>query len=282
MKMEISSSKEKELQNLSKLIDKKIEFLINKMATPSLFGDFEGRSTSAKPSNEPYPSTETLKLVEAFEETIELIRQGEYPNWTDFFTVARKLNEDYFIEHGQSTSLADELMSVYEIDVKDVYSDQSFLTEIINILPEEIHFLCFLLNGEYSEKIDGEIIDKIWNQISNLENPVSCYECGSNRWWGNPVAYVAQMEKLSSENLKKIYDFTSSLDDRFEYDIEIIYSALASNKSTPISVLQFLATVNKEPIMASNDQYPFYDENGVTISNISELAKFTIANLKKE
>jgi hypothetical protein len=34
--------------------------------------------------------------------------------------------------------------------------------------------------------------------------------------------------------------------------------------------------------MASNDQYPFYDENGVTISNISELAKFTIANLKKE
>jgi hypothetical protein len=88
------------------------------------------------------------------------------------------------------------------------------------------------------------------------------------------------MEKLSSENLNKIYEFTSSLDDRFEYDIEIIYSALASNKSTPISVLQFLSTVDKEPVMASNDQYPFYDENGVKISNISKLAELTIANLK--
>jgi hypothetical protein len=281
MRMEISSSKEKELQNLSKLIDKKIDFLINKMDMPSLFGDFEGRPTSAKPSNEPYPSAETLKLVEAFEETIELIRQGQYPNWSDFFTTAKKLNELYFPGHGQSTSLADELMSVYEIDVEDVYSDQSFLTEIINILPEEIHFLCFLLNSEYSENIDGEIIDKIWKKLSNLENPVSCYECGSNRWWGNPVAYVAQMEKLSPENLNKIFEFTSALDDRFEYDIEIIFSALASNEGTPKSVLEFLVTVDKEPVMASNDQYPFHDENGVKISNISELAKRTIANIAK-
>lgn len=261
--------------NFENLTDEEYEQLLKPLIDENLVPV----STLISSYQPPEPSKETLKIVESFEKMIELIKQGEYPNWTDFFTVARKLNEDYFIDHGQSTSLADELMSVYEIDVEDVYSDQSFLTEIINILPEEIHFLCFLLNGEYSEKIEGEIIDKIWNQLSNLEDPVSCYECGSNRWWGNPVAYVAQMEKLSSENLNKIFEFTSSLDDRFEYDIEIIYSSLASNKSTPISVLQCLTTINKEPIMASNDQYPFYDENGVKVSNISELAKLTIAKL---
>jgi hypothetical protein len=89
------------------------------------------------------------------------------------------------------------------------------------------------------------------------------------------------MEKLSSENLNEIFEFTLSLDDRFEYDIEIIYSSLASNKSTPISVLQFLTTVNKEPIMASNDQYPFHNENGVKVSNISELARRTLSRLMK-
>ena len=89
------------------------------------------------------------------------------------------------------------------------------------------------------------------------------------------------MKKLSPDNLNKIFEFTSALDDRFEYDIEIIFSSLASNEGTPKSVLEFLATVDKEPVMASNDQYPFYDENGESIPNISKLAKRTIAKLGK-
>ena len=252
-----------------------------KLLKPLIDDDFEPASSPVNPYTPPEPSAETLKLVKSFEETIELIHQGKYPNWPEFFETARKLNVDYFIDHGQSTSLADELMSVYEIDVEDLYTDESFLNEIIKILPEEVHFLCFLLNHDYSEKIEGLIINKIWDQLSSLEDPIGCYECGSNRWWGNPIAYLACMKKLSPDNLNKIFEFTSALDDRFEHDIEIVFSALASNEATPKSVLEFLATVDKEPVMASNDQYPFYDENGESIPNISKLAKRTIAKLGK-
>jgi hypothetical protein len=288
MKSDISSSKEKDLQNLSKLFDKKIDFLINKMSMPLLYGDFEGRSTPPKPSTEPHPSPETLKLVESFEKTIELIHEGKYPNWPEFFTTARKLNVDYFINHGQSTALSDELMSVYEIDVEDLYTDESFLNEIIKILPEDIHFLCFLLNSDYSEKINNKTLVKMWEEVSELEDPLDCYGCGMNLWWGNPVAYLAIQKNLLSSALNEINDLVEQISEAYiddprksEDDLDIILLSLASNENTPVDVLQKLLKIDRTPMQATDDQYPYYDEDDKGSGNISELAKRTIAKLGK-
>jgi len=286
MKNDISSSKEKELQNLSKLVDKKIDFLLNKMAMPSLFGDFEGRPNTAKPSKEPYPSPETLKLFESFEKTVELIHEGKYPNWPEFFAVARKLNIDYFNRYGQSTALSDEMISVYEIDVEDLYSDESFLNEIIKILPEDIHFLCFLLNSDNSEKIKKDILVKMWEAVSEFEDPLDCYGCGMNRWWGNPVAYLAVQKNLPSAALNQINDLVEQISEayiddprKFEDDLDIILLSLASNENTPVEVLQKLLKIDRNPMQANDDQYPFYDENDKGTANISETAKRTLSKL---
>ena len=288
MKMDISSSKEKELQNLSKLIDKKIDFLINKMDMPSFFGDFEGRPNTAKPSKEPYPSPETLKLFESFEKTVELIHEGKYPDWPEFFATARKLKVDYFADHGESGSLADELLSVYEIDVEELYTNESFLNEIIKILPDETHFLCFLLNSNYSEKISQNILVKMWEEVSELEDPLYCEDCGMNRWWGNPVAYLAIQKNLSTDALDEINDLVEQISEAYiddprvyEDELDLISLALASNENTPIEVLKALSKKDKNSIKANDQDSPFYVGENQETSNISETAKRTLSKLNQ-
>ena len=288
MKIDTSASKDKDLQSLSKILDKKIDFLKNKMASPSLYGDFEGRSTTPKPSKEAYPSPDTLKLVESFEKTIELIHEGKYPNWPEFFATARKLNVDYFIDHGQSTALSDELMSVYEIDVEDLYTDESFLNEIIKILPEDIHFLCFLLNSDHAKKINQNSLVKMWEEVADLEDPLDCYGCGMNRWWGNPVAYLAIQTNLPSGALDEINDLVEQISEAYiddprksVDDLDIILLSLASNENTPVDVLQKLLKIDRTPVQATDDQYPYYDEDDKGSGNISELAKRTIAKISQ-
>jgi hypothetical protein len=177
-------------------------------------------------------------------------------------------------------------MSVYEVDVEDLYSDESFLNEIIKILPEDIHFLCFLLNNNNSEKINIKSLVKMWEEVSELEDPLDCYGCGMNRWWGNPVAYLAVQKNLPSSALNQINELVEQvseayIDDprKFEDDLDIIRLSLASNENTPVEVLQKLLKIDRNPMQATDDQYPFFDENDKGTANISELARRTIAKL---
>lgn len=256
--------------NFDNLSDEEYEQLLK----PLIDENFEPVSNLNNSYVSPAPSKETLQKVETFEKTIDLIKQGNFPKWSDFFTMARKLNEDYFNEHGESTSLADELISVYEIDVEEVYIDSSFLNEIILMLPDEIHFVCFILNSEHSKKIDSTILEKMWQKLCVNSESVSCYDCGMNRWWGNPVAYLAIMDQLPTKILAEIFNFTLTLDERYSHDVQIIQSALASNLNTPLIVLESLTEVNKVTYLPfENDLH--YDEKNEQLL-ISQLAKNTI------
>jgi hypothetical protein len=107
-----------------------------------------------------------------------------------------------------------------------------------------------------------------------------------NRWWGNPVAYLAVQKNLPSSALNQINELVEQvseayIDDprKFEDDLDIIRLSLASNENTPVEVLQKLLKIDRNPMQATDDQYPFFDENDKGTANISELARRTIAKL---
>ena len=74
---------------------------------------------------------EVEKLLADFETQIEQIHLGNYPNWEKFFRDALVLENEYFQEHGASSALSDELLSVYELlEVQGLFSDDGFIEEI--------------------------------------------------------------------------------------------------------------------------------------------------------
>jgi len=105
---------------------------------------------------------------------------------------------------------------------------------------------------------------------------MSCYECGMNRWWGNPVAYLAFQENLPQKNLVELFQLTIALPKEDEMTKDIILCSLASNKSTPLDVLKKLQNEERYALMAADEQCPFWDETDKETSNIAELARRTI------
>ena len=140
--------------NYENLTDEEYENLLK----PLLDGTEIFDTNSVKPYEPPKPTAEILKTFELFKEQIELIHKGKLPIWTEFFALVKQLDDEYFSSHGESTSLADELFSVYELDNNEsIYSDDNFMIEILKILSDNIHLLCFLLNSGYESEISKDV-----------------------------------------------------------------------------------------------------------------------------
>ena len=246
-----------------------------------LFDGFEFLDTNTvKPYEPPQPTAEILKTFELFKEQIELIHKGKLPIWTEFFALVKQLDDEYFSDHGESTSLADELFSVYELDNNEfIYSDDNFMIEILKILSDNIHLLCFLLNSSYENQISKGTLIKMCETVLDEDGLIDCYECGMNRWWGNPVAYLALEENLPQKNLAELFKFALALPSEYEMDKDIILCSLASNKSTPLDVLKKLQNEERYVIRAADEQCPFWDETDKETSNIAELARRTISKI---
>lgn len=233
--------------------------------------DFEFLDTPAKSYEPPPASEEVLALVKEFEEQIDGIHEGSNPEWVKFFESARKLQEEYFPDHGESTALSDELMSVYELmDVESLYTDEKFLAEIVKILEEDIHFLCFLLNSEFSENIQSKILSDFLGVLLEADNSMDCEGCGMNQWWGNPLAYLAVQSNTRPTDLQQIYEMAEN--ESYEYERDIVFCALAQNDKTPISILKKLAKIDRDALKAKDEQCPFYDENNPATTNIANWA----------
>ena len=234
-------------------------------------------ANTVKPYEPPQPTAEILKTFELFKEQIELIHNGKLPIWTEFFALVKQLDDEYFSSHGESTSLADELFSVYELDNNEaIYSDDNFMTEILKILSDNIHLLCFLRNSGYENEISKDMLIKMCETVLDDHELMTCYECGMNRWWGNPVAYLAFQENLPQKKLVELFQLTIALPKENEMTKDIILCSLASNKSTPLDVLKKLQNEERYALMAADEQCPFWDETDKETSNIAELARRTI------
>lgn len=238
----------------------------------SLFDDFEFKETAEDTYSPPPVSGKVQKRIEKLEETIEQIHEGQFPNWPLFFKEALALDDLYFGSHGQSSSLADELMSVYELaEYDELYSDAQFLDEIILASTDDIHFICFLLTSGHGNLIVNNFLSKMLKVVSEMDSPDDCYGCGMNRWWGNPLAYLAVNENISASNIKKIYSLANKISEGHSRDI--VLCALASNVNTPQDILSKLYNEDRESIMAKDEQCPFYDEGLPETANISFWAR---------
>lgn len=235
---------------------------------PLLGDEFEPVTTPIK-SYEPEPaSPEILALVKEFETQVEEIHGGIFPEWEQFFDKARKLENEYFRDYGQSTALSDEMMSVYELmDVEALYTDSKFLAEIVKILPEDVHFACFLLNSEYEQKISSNMLSEVLRVLLESKSPMDCYGCGMNRWWGNPVAYLAVNPNTKPNELQKICEIAMDESDEFSRDITLC--SLAQNPSASTEMLKQLAVIDRDSLLAADEQCPFYDPNNKLSVNIS-------------
>lgn len=246
--------------------------------TGAIFDDlFDPEFKPSHPYSPPPPTPEALVLKESFEDRVGLIHEGEYPDWVEFFEDARKLEKEYFNEHGESTALSDELMSVYElVEVGDLYQDRGFLGEITKILSEDVHFLCFTLNSGYQSEIAPEVISGFLDVILKTDDPLDCYGCSMNQWWGNPLAYLAVNSNSRGDVLRKIFEIVR--DNKYEFAVDIVLCSLAQNKNTPKEILEFLSTQDRNSILAEDDQCPFYDPDNKQVSNIAYLAKRSLAD----
>jgi hypothetical protein len=242
-----------------------------------IFGDdFEVVTTPVKAYEPPPASPEILELVEKFEEQIEGIHDGTYPVWSKFFKTAVKLNDEYFCDHGESTSLADELMSVYELqDVEALYSDAKFLAEVVKNLEEHVHLSCFILNSGNEDNISPKIMTDFVNVLLERESPLDCEECSMNQWWGNPIAYLAVHPHVKEPGLQRIFE--AVIDDTYEFGRDIVLCALAQNEKTPVAILKKLAKIDREAHLAKDEQCPFYDEENEKTINIAYLAERTLS-----
>ena len=245
-----------------------------------LFGDdFEPVTTPIKGYEPPPASPEILALVKEFESQIEEIHAENFPEWEQFFGTARKLNNEYFSDYGQSTALSDELMSVYELmDVESLFTDSKFLAEIVKILPEDVHFACFALTCEYEQNIPANVLSEILKVLLEAESPMDCYGCSMNRWWGNPVAYLAVNPNTKPQDLQKIHEIAKA--ESYEFSKDIILCSLAQNPSTSIEVLNQLALIDQDSLLASDEQCPFYDPDNKLSVNISYWAKRRLSERK--
>ena len=245
-----------------------------------LFGDnFEPVTTPIKGYEPPPASPEILALVKEFESQIEEIHTENFPEWEQFFGTARKLNDEYFSDYGQSTALSDELMSVYELmDVESLFTDSKFLTEVVKILPEDVHFACFALTCEYEQLISANMLSEILKVLLEAESPMDCYGCSMNQWWGNPVAYLAVNPNTKPQDLQKIYEIAKA--ESYEFSKDIILCSLAQNPSTSIEVLNQLALIDQDSLLASDEQCPFYDPDNKLSVNISYWAKRRLSERK--
>ena len=245
-----------------------------------LFGeDFEPVTTPIKGYEPPPASPEILALVKEFESQIEEIHAENFPEWEQFFGTARKLNNEYFSDYGQSTALSDELMSVYELmDVESLFTDSKFLTEVVKILPEDVHFACFALTCEYEQLISANMLSEILKVLLEAESPMDCYGCSMNQWWGNPVAYLAVNPNTKPEDLKKIFEIATA--ESYEFSRNITLCSLAYNSSTSIEVLNQLALIDQDSLLARDEQCPFYDPDNKLSINISFWAKKQLSERK--
>jgi hypothetical protein len=238
-----------------------------------LFGDdFEPVTTPIKGYEPPPASPEMLALVKEFESQIEEIHAENFPEWEQFFGTARKLENEYFGDYGQSTALSDELMSVYELmDVEALYADDKFVAQLVKILPEDVHFACFLLNSEYTDRVSAISLADMLNVLLDSQTPMDCYGCAMNRWWGNPIAYLAVNPNTNSLDLQRIFEIAIIEPDEFSRDITLC--SLAQNPSTPTEVIKQLASMDRDSLLAGDDQCPFYNPNNKLSVNISYWAK---------
>jgi hypothetical protein len=221
-----------------------------------------------------------LALKESFEDLIGQIHDGQFPDWVKFFQDARQLEQEYFSAHGESTALSDELMSVYELmEVGALYTDGAFLSEITKILSEDEHFLCFLLNSGYETELSADVLTGFLEAMCLKEDPLDCYGCGTNRWWGNPLAYLAVNPNSTGDALRKIFEIVK--DNKYEFAVDIVLCSLAQNRNTPKDILEFLATQDRNSILAEDEQCPFYDPDNKEVSNIAYWAKKRLQNLGK-
>ncbi len=246
--------------------------------TGTIFDDLFDPDFKPSPPYSPPPATpEALALKESFEDRVGLIHEGEYPDWIEFFEDARKLEKEYFNDHGESTALSDELMSVYElVEVGDLFQDREFLGEVTKILSEDVHFLCFTLNSGYESEIAPDVISGFLDVISQSDDPLDCYGCAMNQWWGNPLAYLAVNSNSTGDVLKRIFEIVK--DNKYEFAVDIVLCSLAQNKNTPKDILEFLATQDRNSILAEDEQCPFYDPNNKEGSNIAYWAKKRLQN----
>lgn len=245
-------------------------------AAPIFGDDFEPITTPVKGYEPPAASPETLEIVRDFETQIEEIHLGNFPAWDRFFEQARKLENEYFGDYGQSTALSDELMSVYElVDVEALYTDTKFLVEIVKILPEDVHFACFLLNSTHQHQISAKVLSEMLKTLISSTSPMDCDGCSGNRWWGNPIAYLAVNPNTNPQDLIKIFEI--SVAEKYEFYKDITMCALAQNPSTPTEVLKQLAHYDRKSLGAEDDQCPFFDPNNKSSSNIGYWAKRRLA-----
>jgi hypothetical protein len=128
----------------------------------------------------------------------------------------------------------------------------------------------------------------MWEEVSELEDPLYCEDCSMNRWWGNPVAYLAIQKNFSTDALGEINDLVEQISEAYiddprvyEDELDLISLALASNENTPIEVLQSLSTKDKNSIKANDQDSPFYVGEDQETSNISETAKRTLSKLNQ-
>lgn len=235
---------------------------------PLLGDEFEPVTTPIK-SYEPEPaSSEILALVKEFESQVEEIHGGIFPDWKQFFESARRLQNEYFGDYGQSTALSDEIMSIYELmDVEALYTDSKFLAEIVKILPEDVHFACFLLNSEYEQEISANMLSEVLRVLLKSQSPMDCYGCGMNRWWGNPVAYLAVNPNTKPNDLQKICEI--AMDESDELSRDITLCSLAQNPSASTEMLKQLAVIDRDSLLAGDEQCPFYDSTNKLSVNIS-------------
>jgi len=234
--------------------------------------DFNSVTNSTKNHESPVASPEIRALIKEFESQVKEIHGGTFPEWERFFQKAKRLENEYFVDFGQSTALSDELMSVYELmDVEALYTDNKFLSEIVKILPEDVHFACFLLNSEYTQGLSAISLSSILNALLDSQSPMDCYGCAMNRWWGNPIAYLAVNSNTKSQDLHRIFEV--AIAESYEFSRDITLCSLAQNPSTPTEVLKQLASMDKESLLANDDQCPFYDPNNKLSVNIGYWAK---------
>ena len=243
----------------------------------ALFDDFEFSDQPVAGYSPAPASEEVLGQVKQFESMVEQIHDGVFPDWAAFFREARDLEEKYFGEHGQSTALSDELMSVYELmEVPALYLDANFLNEIAAILDEDIHFVCFMLNSGYQDQIPETALVQIAQKVLASESKGGdCYGCGMNRWWGNPLAYLAATENMPANELELIYRL--ALGEFEDLYLDVVLCSVASNPNTPDYILEQLSKKDRNSLMVEDEQCPFYDEEEPETANISFWAKKRLA-----
>lgn len=242
----------------------------------TLFDDFEFSDKPVAGYSPTPASEEVLEQVKRFESVVDQIHDGVLPDWAEFFREARDLEDKYFGEHGQSTALSDELMSVYELmEVPALYMDSNFLSEIVAILDEDIHFACFMLNSGYQDQIPETALVQMAQKVLSSESKGDCYGCGTNRWWGNPLAYLAATENMPAKELELIY--LLALGNFEDLNLDVVICAVASNPNTPDYILEQLANEDRKSLMVEDEQCPFYDEAEPQTANISFWAKKRLA-----